>query len=91
LPPGHLTQNGRQEPAQNDTNQHAATGTEQERLNSLSATLHDTNPQDNSLLAPVHIPEDPNAVLKERHPAAAILANSGLVVERQFEMMNVLL
>ncbi|PGH09409.1 hypothetical protein AJ80_07684 [Polytolypa hystricis UAMH7299] len=58
---------------------------------SLSATLHDTNPENNSLLAPVHIPEDPNAVLKERHPAAGILANSGLVVQRQLEMMNVLL
>ncbi|KKZ68915.1 hypothetical protein EMCG_00086 [[Emmonsia] crescens] len=58
---------------------------------SLSATLRNTNPQDNTLLAPVHIPEDPNAVLKERHPAAGLLANSGLVVQRQLEMMNVLL
>jgi hypothetical protein len=57
----------------------------------LSSALRETNPHDNSLLAPVHIPEDPNAVLKERHPAAGILANSGLVVERQLEMMNVLL
>ncbi|EEH33146.1 hypothetical protein PAAG_04199 [Paracoccidioides lutzii Pb01] len=59
--------------------------------NSVSTTLRNTDPQDNSLLAPVHIPEDPNAVLKERHPAAALLANSGLVVQRQLEMMNVLL
>ncbi|OJD19197.1 hypothetical protein AJ78_00810 [Emergomyces pasteurianus Ep9510] len=58
---------------------------------SLSATLRNTNPQENSLLAPVHIPEDPHAVLKERHPAAGLLSNSGLVVQRQLEMMNVLL
>ncbi|OJD24810.1 hypothetical protein ACJ73_03832 [Blastomyces percursus] len=58
---------------------------------SVSATLRDTNPQDNTLLSPVHIPEDPNAVLKETHPAAELLANSGLVVQRQLEMMNVLL
>lgn len=61
------------------------------RIESLSSSLHDTAPQDNSLLAPVHIPEDPNAVLKERHPAAGLLANSGLVVQRQLEMMNVLM
>lgn len=61
------------------------------RIESLSSSLHDTAPQDNSLLAPVHIPEDPNAILKERHPAAGLLANSGLVVQRQLEMMNVLL
>ncbi|OAX81420.1 hypothetical protein ACJ72_04234 [Emergomyces africanus] len=58
---------------------------------SLAATLRNTNPQDNSLLAPVHIPEDPHAVLKERHPAAGLLSNSGLVIQRQLEMMNVLL
>jgi Scramblase len=46
---------------------------------------------ENSLLAPVHVPEDPNAVLKETHPATSILANSGLVVQRQLEMMNVFL
>ncbi|EER27764.1 Scramblase family protein [Coccidioides posadasii C735 delta SOWgp] len=60
-------------------------------LEALSSTLHDTNPQNNSLLAPVHIPEDPSAVLKDGHPATRILANSGLVVQRQLEMMNVLL
>ncbi|KAL2370419.1 scramblase [Blastomyces gilchristii SLH14081] len=58
---------------------------------SVSATLRDTNPQDNTLISPVHIPEDPHAVLRETHPAAGLLANSGLVVQRQLEMMNVLL
>lgn len=56
-----------------------------------SSTLHDTPPEQNTLLAPVHIPEDPNAVLKERHPAARLLANSGLVVQRELELMNVML
>ncbi|KAL1957047.1 hypothetical protein VTO42DRAFT_6424 [Malbranchea cinnamomea] len=69
----------------------SATDPQESRLDSLSRTLHDTAPQNNSLLAPVHIPEDPNAVLKERHPAAGILANSGLVVQRQLEMMNLLI
>ncbi|KAJ5323777.1 Scramblase-domain-containing protein [Penicillium atrosanguineum] len=49
------------------------------------------DPAQNTLLSPVHVPEDPNAVLKETHPAISILANSGLVVQRQFEMMNVMI
>lgn len=58
---------------------------------SVSETLHNQSADENNLLAPVHIPEDPNAVLKERHPATSILAQSGLVVQRQLEMMNVFL
>jgi hypothetical protein len=49
------------------------------------------DPAKNTLLAPVHIPEDPNGVLKESHPAINILANSGVVVQRQLEMMNVMM
>lgn len=49
------------------------------------------DPSKNTLLSPVHIPEDPNAVLKENHPAIGILANSGLVVQRQLELMNVMM
>lgn len=48
------------------------------------------DPAHNTLLSPVHIPEDPNAVLKENHPATNLLANSGLVVQRQLEMMTVM-
>ncbi|KAI9686757.1 MAG: hypothetical protein M1822_002816 [Bathelium mastoideum] len=44
----------------------------------------------NSLVAPVHIPEDPHGIIKERHPASSLLANSSIVVQRQLEMMNVL-
>lgn len=49
------------------------------------------DPAQNTLLSPVHIPEDPNGVLKENHPATNILANSGVVVQRQLEMMNVMM
>jgi hypothetical protein len=49
------------------------------------------DPSQNTLLSPVHIPEDPNGVLKETHPATSILANSGLVVQRQLEMMNIMM
>ncbi|KAJ5672698.1 hypothetical protein N7507_001825 [Penicillium longicatenatum] len=48
------------------------------------------DPSKNTLLSPVHMPEDPNGVLKGNHPAARILANSGLVVQRQLEMMNLM-
>lgn len=63
----------------------------QSRFEELSSTLHDTNPRNNSLLAPVNIPDDSSGVLKDGHPATSILASSGLVVQRQLEMMNVLL
>ncbi|KAH8702285.1 Scramblase-domain-containing protein [Talaromyces proteolyticus] len=69
-----------------DTEQKVTSDTE-----NVSATLRATNPAENTLLSPVHIPEDPNAVLRERHPAAKLLANSGLVVKRELELMNVML
>ena len=56
----------------------------------VSHALRDTNPADNDLLAPVHIPKDQNAILTENHPATQILANSAIVVQRQLELMNVL-
>ncbi|CAI7669464.1 unnamed protein product [Penicillium pancosmium] len=49
------------------------------------------DPAQNTLLSPVHIPEDPNGVLKETHPATQILSNSGVVVQRQLEMMNIMI
>jgi hypothetical protein len=49
------------------------------------------DPAQNTLLAPVYVPEDPKGVLKENHPATSILANSGVVVQRQLEMMNVMM
>ena len=57
---------------------------------SVSETLAAADPASNNLLAPVYIPEDPNAVIKSQHPATRLLANSGLVVQRQIEMMNLI-
>ncbi|KAL6722220.1 hypothetical protein ACLMJK_001327 [Lecanora helva] len=47
--------------------------------------------ESNSLLTPVHMPYDPQAVLTEEHPAASILSHSSVVVTRQLELMNVML
>lgn len=62
------------------------------RVQAISAALRDgAENSENSLNAPVHIPEDPHSVLKTDHPATSILANSSVVVQRQLEMMNVLM
>jgi hypothetical protein len=64
---------------------------ESSKAGAISEALHNARPEDNNLLSPVHIPEDPNGVLNERHPAFPLLANSAIVVTRQLELMNVLL
>ena len=56
---------------------------------SIQNVLADIRPRDNPLLATVDIPEDSNAVLKSNHPAADILTQSGIVIQRQIEMMNI--
>ncbi|KAL4886336.1 Scramblase-domain-containing protein [Aspergillus karnatakaensis] len=56
-----------------------------------AAPVANYDPAQNSLLSPVYIPEDPHGVLKESHPATGILANSGLVVQRQLELMNIMI
>ena len=61
------------------------------KLPSVSETLAGADPAHNNLLAPVHIPEDEGAIIKSQHPATKLLANSGLVVQRQIEMMNLFL
>lgn len=58
---------------------------------SVSNVLANTDDAANNLLAPVHIAEDANAILRSSHPATNILAQSGLVVNRQIEMMNIFL
>lgn len=56
----------------------------------LSPTLDSqTDNAHNSLLSPVHIPEDPHAIIKSDHPSTSLLSNSSIVVQRQLEMMNV--
>lgn len=42
-------------------------------------------------MSPVHIPEDPQGILKSDHPSMGLLANSSIIVQRQLEMMNVFL
>ena len=56
-----------------------------------SQALQSLDASENNLRSPVHVPEDPNGVLNERHPAAALLSNSALVVERQLEMMSIMI
>ncbi|KKK15954.1 scramblase family protein [Aspergillus rambellii] len=60
-------------------------------VSNTSAPVPNYDPSQNTLLSPVYIPEDPNGVLKESHPATGILANSGVVVQRQLELMNVMI
>ena len=45
----------------------------------------------NKLVSPVHIPQDYAETLHSDHPAMAILAEPSIVIQRQLEMMNVLL
>ena len=45
----------------------------------------------NKLVSPVHIPQDNAETLHSDHPAMAILAEPLIVIQRQLEMMNVLL
>ena len=58
---------------------------------SMEDVLANTDPKDNPLIAPVHIPEDANAILKSNHPAVNILTQSAIVVQRQIEMMNLMI
>ncbi|TID23026.1 Scramblase-domain-containing protein [Venturia nashicola] len=71
--------------------QEEATG-EQSKVEAVSGALHEASELgENPLDSPVHMPEDTHGVLKKSHPAMAILHNSSIVIQRQLEMMNVLL
>lgn len=61
------------------------------KVQAVSSALSQQPEAENNLSTPVHIPEDPHGVLKETHPATSILANSAIVIQRQLEMMNVLI
>ena len=45
----------------------------------------------NPLLTPVHVPEDSDAILTSSHPAARLLENSSLVIQRQLELGNLIM
>lgn len=57
-------------------------------MSNALATIPDAQ---NPLVTPVYMPEDPHAVLRQSHPAMRILDNSAIVIQRQLEMMNVLM
>ena len=59
------------------------------RNTQLSTALANANSAD--LVADVLIPDDPLGVLPPDHPALALLGNSSLVIQRQIEMMNIML
>ncbi|KAF2629271.1 Scramblase-domain-containing protein [Macroventuria anomochaeta] len=88
-------QHGSEQPANqhNEPSKDAAnTGaTEPSRVEAVSNALATTPDSQNPLLTPVHVPEDPHAVLKQTHPAMRLLDNSAIVIQRQLEMMNVLM
>ncbi|KAI9829696.1 MAG: hypothetical protein M1819_006067 [Sarea resinae] len=76
------------QPESPESHEHQAKKTSVEQV---SDVLSSATAQENTLLSPVHISEDPNGVLNERHPAAGLLANSAVVIQRQLELMNVML
>ncbi|KAH7552874.1 Scramblase-domain-containing protein [Bipolaris maydis] len=61
------------------------------KVDAVSNALATTPDSENNLITPVYMPEDPHAVLKHSHPAMRLLDNSSLIVQRQLEMMNVLM
>lgn len=83
-----FTNTGRQDASQSPSPPSSSAPPAQSTLSSL---LSKTDASSNSLLAPVHIPEDPRAVLKSNHPSTYLLEQSGIVVQRQIEMMNLFL
>lgn len=80
-----------EEPSNTQESSTEAQEPKQSSVDTVSSALRDQDSQANNLLSPVHIPEDPNGVLNERHPATNILSNSAIVVTRQLELMNVML
>ncbi|KAK4565924.1 hypothetical protein LTR86_003773 [Recurvomyces mirabilis] len=69
---------------QNESQQH-----QPGRNTQLAETLANADTSD--LVTEVHIPHDPHSVLPRDHPALSLLGNSSLVIQRQLEMMNVML
>lgn len=64
---------------------------EPSKVDAVSNALATIPDGENSLVSPVYMPEDPNGVLKETHPVMRLLDNSTLIIQRQLEMMNVLM
>ena len=62
---------------------------QQGRNTQLAATLAASDTSD--LVTEVHIPSDPHGIIPHDHPALSLLGNSSLVIQRQIEMMNIML
>ncbi|KZM19106.1 uncharacterized protein EKO05_0010173 [Ascochyta rabiei] len=87
-------QRGSEQPASNAGPPQDAANTganEPSRVEAVSNALATTPDSENPLVTPVYMPEDPRAVLKQTHPAMRLLDNSAIVIQRQLEMMNVLM
>jgi hypothetical protein len=90
--PAYSSKPSGNEPPSNDPNEPPKDASaEPSKVDAVSNALATTANGDNNLLTPVYIPEDPNGVLKETHPVMRLLDNSTLVIQRQLEMMNVLM
>lgn len=76
---------------ENSPNTHDESPKETSKVDAVSNALSTTPDSENNLITPVYMPEDPHAVLKQTHPAMRLLDNSSLIVQRQLEMMNVLM
>ena len=81
----------RQSPSEQPKSSLEPPNDKQSPLDAVSGALKKADQENNSLLSPVFIPEDPDGVLNEKHPATSILSNSSIVVTRQLELMNVML
>jgi hypothetical protein len=79
------------QPAEQSNEPTKDTPSDSSKVEAVSNALATTPDSQNPLLTPVYIPEDPHAVLKETHPAMRLLDNSAIVIQRQLEMMNVLM
>lgn len=55
----------------------------------LAATLAQSDTSD--LVTEVSISDDPDGIIPPDHPALALLGNSSLVIQRQIEMMNIMI
>jgi hypothetical protein len=78
--------------AKESSDRQNAQPTEQQQVGrntQLAATLAESDTSD--LVTEVHIPPDPYGIIPPNHPAMAILGNSSLVIQRQIEMMNIML
>lgn len=87
--PQQRKQASSQQPPQEQNNAQQPPQPPQQNKNELLATtLAQTASSD--LLSEVHIPHDPHGVLPPEHPALSILGNSSLVIQRQIELMNLM-